>query len=274
MEMQFGDTRVVVLPVCELRADLVRWFGLEAWPGEYDGLLRRAVAVPVQCVLVQKPGMTLLVDAYEYDLPPNSAFALPDYEPPPGLVAQLAAVGVLPEEVTQVVITHLHFDHYTGVTREEGGVYVPMFPRARVFIGRSDWQLAETQFARSDAPESRTLAVLQAHGLVELVTGEVDMGNGVTILPAPGESPGHQVVQVQLPDRTLYVLGDLYHHEVEVEQPEWIVTWADAAGMKASRRALLPALLRDDSLLIAAHIAGVGRIEQMDGGFVWRKIGL
>ena len=271
MRRQFGDARVTVFKVCDLRAHLASWFQLDGWPSAYDGLLQKAVAIPVQCVLVQMQGMTLLVDAYVYDVPPESSFALPDYKPPVDLVMQMAAMGVQPEDVTHVVITHLHFDHYTGVTRERDGVFVPTFPKARVYIGRSDWQLAETQFARPDSPESQTVAVLQAHDLVELVTGEMDLGGGVTILPAPGESPGHQVVRLELAEQTLYVLGDLYHHEVEVEQPTWMVYWADTAVMTASRQALLPQLLDERSVLLAGHLAGFGRLEQVETGLVWRK---
>jgi glyoxylase-like metal-dependent hydrolase (beta-lactamase superfamily II) len=270
MEKQFGDVRVTIFEVCQLRADMADWFGLTSWPKKYDDLLHQVQALPVQCVLVQMPEITLLVDAYEYDLAPD--FVLPDYVPPPSLLAQMRKMGVQPEDVTHVVITHLHFDHYTGVTREQDGVFVPTFPKAWVYIGRSDWQLAESQFAQPDSPESRTLALLEAHGLTELVAEEMDLGGGVMILPAPGESPGHQVVRVDTSEGRLYILGDLYHHEVEVEQPAWIVTWADAAGMTASRQALLPHLLDERAILVAAHIGGFGRLQQTEDGLVWRKV--
>lgn len=271
MQKQFGNVQVTIFKVGEIRADLASWFGLESWPSEYDALLRQAVALPVQCVLVQTPGMTLLVDAYVYAISPESNFALPNYQPPPDLMAQMAAVSVQPEHVTDVVITHLHFDHYSGVTTARDGHFVPTFPQARLYIGRSDWQLAEKEFARPHSPESQTLAVLQEHDLQELVEGELVLGDKVKILPAPGESPGHQVVQVIASEHIIYILGDLYHHEVEVEQPQWIVTWADAAGMAASRQALLPELLDKQAVLIAAHIEGFGSLQQTAAGLIWQK---
>lgn len=272
MKIQLGDTAVTLINVCSLRADLANWFGLETWPDQYDEILREPVAAPVQSVLLQRPGLTMLVDAYEYDLKPTSMFALPNYQPPPGLVAQLAALGVQPNDITHVVITHLHFDHYTGVTHEQDGVWLPMFPQAKVIIGRSDWEQAEGAFTRTDSPESQTLAVLQAHDLQELVAGQVDVADGITLLPTPGESPGHQVVRVATAERTLYILGDLYHHELEVEQPQWIVRWADAAEMATSRQALLPELLQEKSVLVAAHIAGFGRLQQTATGLRWQTI--
>jgi glyoxylase-like metal-dependent hydrolase (beta-lactamase superfamily II) len=269
---QLDDVRITIFNIGELRADLLSWLGLEAWPSRYDDLFQRPARSPVQCILVQRPGMTLLVDAYYYDIVPDSSFAIANYEPPPGLVEQMAQIGVAPEDVTHVVITHLHFDHYTGVTKKQNGRFVPAFPQAQVYIGRSDWQLAEPQLTQPGSPESQTLAVLQQHGLLVLVDGEHELGQGVTILPAPGESPGHQIVQVQTAAHSLYCLGDLYHHEVEVEQPNWIVRWADAPGMTASRQALLPKLLAEDALLVAAHIEGFGRLQSTATGLHWHKI--
>jgi hypothetical protein len=78
-------------------------------------------------------------------------------------------------------------------------------------------------------------------------------------------------VQVETAGHTLYCLGDLYHHEVEVEQPGWIVRWADAPGMAVSRQALLPSLLAENALLVAAHIEGFGRLQPTAAGLSWRK---
>jgi glyoxylase-like metal-dependent hydrolase (beta-lactamase superfamily II) len=267
-----GDARITIFNLGELRADLVSWLGVEIWPSRYDGLFQQPIRSPVQCILVQMRDMVLLVDAYYYDIAPDSSFAIANYEPPPGLVEQMAQIGVAPEAVTHVVITHLHFDHYTGVTKEQAGHFVPTFPKAQVYIGRSDWQLAEPQFSRLNSRESQTLAVLQQHGLQVLVDGEHELAHGVTIVPAPGESPGHQVVRVETAEHTLYCLGDLYHHEVEVEQPDWIVRWADAAEMAASRQALLPKLLAEDALLVAAHIEGFGRLQPTAGALSWYTI--
>ena len=60
--------------------------------------------------------------------------------------------------------------------------------------------------------------------------------------------------------QTLYCLGDLFHHPVEVEQPAWTVKWADAYTDLARRQWLIQAALQENALLVAAHMP-VGRIE-------------
>lgn len=69
--------------------------------------------------------------------------------------------------------------------------------------------------------------------------------------------------------QVLYALGDLYHHPVEVERPEWGVHWAGPASTAKSRVALTAAALAEGALLVAAHIGGLAgygqRLRATDG---------
>src|SRR6266567_2397666 len=88
---------------------------------------------------------------------------------PPDLLTQLLERGIRPRDITHLVITHAHFDHYAGTTLERDGRYVPSFPRARCFLGKADWDHPETQEALHDptSADSRTFGVLQQAGLLE-----------------------------------------------------------------------------------------------------------
>jgi glyoxylase-like metal-dependent hydrolase (beta-lactamase superfamily II) len=178
------------------------------------------------------------------------------------VVEQLLTQGIRPEAITHLVITHAHFDHYTGLTMEHDGSYIPRFPHARVLLGRADWDWSQTQHALRDPAslENRTFGVLHKHNLLELVEGDLDLTPEVRILAAPGESPGHQIVRVHSQGQTLYCLGDLFHDVVEVEHPTWMLTWADASANLTSRQQFITATLEENALLVPAHLA-VGRIE-------------
>ena len=89
------------------------------------------------------------------------------------------------------------------------------------------------------------------------------------MIAAPGETPGHQIVRLHSQGKTLYLLGDLYHHVVEVEQPGWGVKWSDIATAQASRQAFAQRALAEDALLIATHIWGVGRLQPGSDGVTW-----
>jgi len=58
------------------------------------------------------------VDANDYraTMTPDSQYALPDYTPPPAIPDQLTSLGVHPDDITHMVITHAHWDHFAGTT--------------------------------------------------------------------------------------------------------------------------------------------------------------
>ena len=114
--------------------------------------------------------------------------------------------------------------------------------------------------------EARTLGVVHGQGRLRLVSGIEQLTEGIAILPAPGETPGHQIVRVHSQGETLYIVGDAFHHPIEVEHPDWMVGWADANVMLTTRDWLLRDALAEHALLTAAHIASLGRIARADDG--------
>jgi glyoxylase-like metal-dependent hydrolase (beta-lactamase superfamily II) len=213
-------------------------------------------------------GASILVDAGLIEYSPGSIWWPPRIERSPGIVAGLATIGVRPEDVTHLVITHAHDDHFAGATERRGDADEPRFPRARCYAGRADW-VDNAALREPGSIEARTLGVLLERGQLELVEGDLDLTPSVRIVAAPGETPGHVVVRVGSNGQTLYCLGDLYHHPVEVEQPSWVPHDRDRAAKTASRAALTAAALAEDARLIVAHIPGLGRLRPTPTGVAW-----
>lgn len=247
------------------------------WRAHKADFFDQPLNFPSQSVHISLPGASVVVDPNDYFRAfLDSPYLQPGYQPPPGLVEQLRARSVQPEEVTHVVITHTHFDHYAAVTTQRDGQFVPTFPNARYFVQRADWESPEIQRAVND-PDSgyhQTLAVLHTLGLLELVDGERELLPGLQLIPTPGESPGHQIVKLQSQGQTLYCLGDLYHHPIEVEHPTWMARWDDPVTSLSSRRKLATAALAENALLIAAHIDTIGRLEATQSGVSWKPADL
>lgn len=250
----------------------------DEWRPRYAALFEQPQFFPSQCIHIALPDASVLVDANDFarSTPPGSPYAPPaGYQPPPDLLTQLRKRGIEPDDITHLVITHAHFDHYAGITRERNNEYVPAFPHARCFLGRADWEQPDLQTALQDATseDSHTWGVLQQAGLLELVEGDRDITASVRIVAAPGESPGHQIVRVASQGRVLYCLGDLYHHPLEVEHPSWMAEWDDSTPTIASRYALAEAALSEQALLIATHISSIGLLERSASGCRWMPKG-
>ena len=272
---QMGDAAVRIFNAGMLRAVVSEWYAPPAdeWPAAYRAALAAPLQVPVQCIYIGLPYTSVLVDAGTYDPNPDSPFTIPGYVPPPPLLDQLTAAGIRPESVEHVVITHAHFDHYNAVAVHDGQEAGPAFPNAQVYLGRGDWESAAMQAAWRDpgSQESQTFGLLRAHGRLQMVDGDREVAPGVHILATPGETPGHQAVRVASGGRSLYCLGDLVHHEVEVVRLKWAVSWADAPAAAASRRRVFAQAAAEDALLIATHITGIGSVRGADSGWVWQE---
>ncbi|MCB0081075.1 MAG: MBL fold metallo-hydrolase, partial [Caldilineaceae bacterium] len=275
-QFQLGEVLIRVFNAGETRLPLAEILNVTEsdWSPRYRDTFAEPARAPILCIHNTRPTMTILVDAGVYDFPADSPFALLDYTPPPGLPTQLTAAGLALSAVDHLVITHAHGDHFNATTVSENGIDVPAFPNAQLHLGCADWTRPATQEAlqRADSLESRTLGVYHALGQLDLVEGVCELGAGVQIITAPGETPGHQIVRLHSQGQTLYCLGDLYHHPVEVEQDGWGVTWSDIAAAQASRRAFAPRALAEDALLIATHIWGVGRLAPTAEGVRWTTV--
>lgn len=245
------------------------------WHPRYSSVFEQPLPFPSQSIHISLPDASILVDANNYALavPPGSPYLPPQYQPPPSLLDQLLEQGIRPSEITHLVITHAHFDHYVGTTIEREGTFLPTFPNARCYLGRADWEDTEMHTSLQDphSVDSRTFGALRQHGLLELVEGTRDLTPSVQIIAAPGESPGHQIVRVHSEGQTLYCLGDLYHHLVEVEQPTWMATWANPATTLPSRHALAEAALAENAFLVAAHMP-IGRLQRTSSGITWAEV--
>lgn len=214
----------------------------------------------------------------------------PHWDKGPGLQAVLDGLNIANDEVTDVIITHAHFDHCLGLTREKDGALLPRFPAARHVLGKADWREPD---ARSATPSPAAdnvfvrwtvedmwprLQVIMDAGLLDLVDGPHSIAPGVAMMPAPGESPGHAVVRIASGDDVFYHLGDLVHYWFEFAHLDWIINEAsserDADAMLASRQALLPAIARERATVTFSHAAypGWGRIVESGDGFRWESL--
>jgi glyoxylase-like metal-dependent hydrolase (beta-lactamase superfamily II) len=126
------------------------------------------------------------------------------------IVDQLRQIGVRPEQIEVIGISHWHFDHVGQAGR---------FPQARLLIGRGDLDLLRAT-PPVDEDSARGLAHwLTGGGRIEPLTGDHDVfGDGsVTMLTLPGHTPGHYALLVRLASGPVLLSGDTYHFTEQVE---------------------------------------------------------
>ncbi len=131
------------------------------------------------------------------------------------LLENLAALGVAPEDVDVVVLSHLHFDHAGGLLAarpDDEAPYALAFPRARFLVGREAWERACAPHPRDRAsfiPE--LVPLLRDSGRLELIDGETSptLGAGYRFHFSAGHTPGLMLTELSTPDGPLVFASDL-----------------------------------------------------------------
>lgn len=174
------------------------------------------ITLQTNCLLLQRGPLKVLVEAGCGDKWSERDRSLYGLELR-SVVDALREVGVGPEAITHVVVTHLHFDHAGGLTRlDPAGKAVPVFPQAPVFVQRTEWEDALAN------KSTMTRTYLRDHldpiaDRVRLLDGNVDVPDlaGLRVLPVPGHTWGMQAVLFEDVDGTVCFPGDVLptvHH--------------------------------------------------------------
>jgi glyoxylase-like metal-dependent hydrolase (beta-lactamase superfamily II) len=122
------------------------------------------------------------------------------------IVDQLARIGVRPEQVSMVGISHYHGDH-TGQARD--------FPGARLLMGAGD---LATLRGRPAAAQADLAHWLSGGGQVSEVQGDLDVfaDGSVVMLNMPGHTPGHHALLIRLASGPVMLSGDTYHFAEQI----------------------------------------------------------
>ncbi|MBN2071220.1 MAG: MBL fold metallo-hydrolase [Candidatus Krumholzibacteriota bacterium] len=123
----------------------------------------------------------------------------------------LKASGIDPDAITDVIATHLHFDHAGGYTYfDEEGRPALSFPDAVHYIQKRQWDAALNPNEKDRAsffPEN--FLPIADLGRLKLLDGEAEIFPGVTVLPVDGHTDGQQVVLIETGEGSLLYCGDL-----------------------------------------------------------------
>jgi glyoxylase-like metal-dependent hydrolase (beta-lactamase superfamily II) len=177
-------------------------------------------------------------------------------------MTSLATLGVSPEDVTDVVFTHLHFDH-VGWATQQGTV---VFPNATYRCDERDWG----HFVGPDPAATRKLSPLTDRMAFWDRSGP--LLPGVDAMVAPGHTPGSTIIVISSGAERALLLGDVVHCPVELLDDEWAgIGDVDPELAKRTRNALTRELEGEDVPVAAAHFPGLqfGKLLAANGKRQW-----
>jgi glyoxylase-like metal-dependent hydrolase (beta-lactamase superfamily II) len=193
------------------------------------------------------------------------------------LVSSLASIGVAPEQITDVLLTHAHYDHMGGLVH--GGKLT--FPNAVVHMGKADLDFfmdransARTGYAMSWFDQAHTVLgpSLQA-GRIKTFAGTEEVLPGVTAEPHPGHTPGSAFYRLKSHGEEIVFIGDMIHFDsVQAPAPEITVIYdVNSAMAEPVREWALSAFADHRTLIASPHFSfpGVGHFRRIGSGFEW-----
>ncbi|MFT6400106.1 MAG: glyoxylase-like metal-dependent hydrolase (beta-lactamase superfamily II) [Bradymonadia bacterium] len=209
-------TRVLPIVECQFGLDGGAMFGIvpkPLWERTNPADDKNRIAMATRCLYLEFGDRKVLVDAGMGDKWSEKETGIYALRHPEGtLKEQLTAHGVDPDGITDVLITHLHFDHVGGLTTAGTDGPRPTFPRARHWVQRENWAWANGPSVR-DAGSYRKenfLPLIGPDGVdLRLTDGHCSPFAGIEFIVSRGHTPGMQLVKFEVDGVTVVHVADL-----------------------------------------------------------------
>jgi glyoxylase-like metal-dependent hydrolase (beta-lactamase superfamily II) len=235
--------------------------------------------VAIQTFVVWSEGKVILVDTGVGNHKPRPLAPF-DQLDTDYLVRLERDLGVHPEEVDVVVLTHAHTDHIGWNTTLRDDRWVPTFPNARHLLDARDWNYwnpanqTDTTPVRAEINEhcfEDSLEPVFDAGLIELVEPGYEIDGSLRLADAHGHTPGQLALIATSGDEHAAFVGDVSNCPLQLAAPDWSsYTDEDPAQAAETRRKLLDWCVDRRALWLPAHYPGPvgGRIGKRDGDYI------
>jgi len=191
------------------------------------------------------------------------------------LDAGLARLGLAREDVTDVLLSHLHADHAGGLTRPgPDGAPALAFPRATHHLQREAWHWAHAPSEKDRASFQPEDFELLAHSsLLHLVEGEEALLPDVELIVSEGHTAGMQLPRFHGGGTHLTYCGDLIPTHAHL-RPSWVTAY-DLQPLTTieEKKVVLAEALEDDGVLCFSHDPAMAacRLREEDGRPAFRE---
>ena len=170
------------------------------------------------------------------------------------LEKSLAKYRYTPDDITDVICTHLHFDHVGGNTKNVNGKIEPVFPNATYWMQKENWELANSP-SEKDAGSFMTddWSVLAENGMIHFVDGKESFLPGIEQYLTYGHTTGMMHPIVSDSTQKLIYMADLIPTTAHIPLP-WIMAY-DIQPVETVRekRKILPNIVKEKWIIFFEH---------------------
>lgn len=186
------------------------------------------------------------------------------------LEGSLEKAGVNPEDITDVILTHLHFDHTGGTTFKVNDEYELTFPNALHHIQLEQWNWANSPSEKDQASFlSNNFSLIEEKNKLNLINGAGEFLPGIEALVMYGHTQGMQVIKISGPADTLLYCADLIPTASHIPLP-WIMAYDNNPLITLrEKKILLPQVAEKKWVLAFEHdpFRSAATVKLTDKGF-------
>ncbi|MCP4727867.1 MAG: MBL fold metallo-hydrolase [bacterium] len=183
----------------------------------------------------------------------------------------LAEMGIRREDITGVILTHLHFDHAGGNTFINGkGELEPAYPNAVYYIQQGEWNLAMSAGPRTKASYlEENYVPLRDNKQVHFLRGDSEIIRGIHVEVTGGHTEHHQVVYIESDDKKAIYFGDIIPTSSHVRIPYVMGYDTHPLTTVEVKQRLVPQAVKENWLVIFPHSPRMkaGYLEDDERGF-------
>ena len=166
----------------------------------------------------------------------------------------LGKYGFSSEQITDVICTHMHFDHIGGNTKIKSGKVVPTFPNAKYWISEENWKLANHP-SQKDAGSfiENDWKVLAENQMIEIIDGREPFIEGIETIVTNGHTPGLLHPIVSDGSNKLFYGADIFPMVAHIPIP-WVMAYdVQPVVTMEEKQKLLQKMEREDWILFFEH---------------------
>lgn len=229
-----------------------------AWSRRYPSNEKNGCILTMRSLLISKyPEKIILVDngagnKHLDQLSYYNFFNLVDLE------EELRKKGITPEQVTDVILTHLHFDHcgYSTRKEEKTGELYPSFPNATHWVSRKQWEnFLHPNPLEKDSYFMENMQAIADKGLLRLIDTDTKLCPDIELRIFDGHTPGQLVPYITTSEQTFVFAGDVIPLVASVS-PEWISAYDTYPVISYQEKVrMLEEAAREGQVLIYCHDA-------------------
>jgi glyoxylase-like metal-dependent hydrolase (beta-lactamase superfamily II) len=206
---------IYTVPCGNMKLDGGAMFGIvpkSLWQKQYPADENNMIGISMRSLLVVEGERKVLFDNGIGDKQDHKFFSYYYLFGEESLEKSLAALGLGTEDITDMVLTHLHFDHCGGSIRynEDRSELLPVFANAQYWVSRPQWDLAQHPNKLEGASFLKeNINPIEASRQLELYDGEFDLTPDIRLRLFDGHTVGQAVALIRYRGKTLVNIADL-----------------------------------------------------------------